>query len=137
MSVGSSLRDLNVSGKKFRVFAYENNGQCEFEKFLADLKNTDKNKFEKLIKRIAWVADDGPPNNNPAQCCLADKNRSDNLYVFVIGGIRVFWFVNNKRMILCSCIEIIEGNNLSDQDIENALSIKSNIEVLRYANFRK
>jgi hypothetical protein len=135
MSVESNLRNLNLRGKKYSVWAYENDGQCNFEDFLAVLETKSVDNLIKLIALIDWVSNDGPPNDNPEQCCLVDKTKSDNLYVFVVGGIRVFWFIKNEKMIICSCIEIIERNNL-DSEIRLALSIKSKIEVIRYGSFK-
>jgi hypothetical protein len=135
MSVKRNLRYLDFCGKKYSFWAYENDGQCDFEDFLATLRIESIEKLKKLIALIYWVSNNGPPNDNLAQCYLINNTESGNLYVFVIGGIRVFWFVNNKEMVICSCVEIKQGSNL-DSEIEVAFSIKNKIEVIRYGTFK-
>lgn len=135
MAVQGKLRYLEVRGIKYSLFSYEEGGECQFSNLLCELEKRSPEQIKRLVALVTWVADYGPPIDNDEQCCLADKHKADDLYVFVVGGIRVFWFVNHRNLIICSYIEYKERAQY-DGEVDYALSIKKTVEVIRYGSFK-
>jgi hypothetical protein len=85
--------------KLFRLFAIGASAdRCELLDFLNRLEKNFHANREDLYLLLDRVADQGPPRN--AEIC---HKVDEDIWVFVKGSLRVYWFYGDqRRMILCT-----------------------------------
>lgn len=91
---------------------------------MTELKEKRKLDWQKIFPLIVQAAEFGPPENDE-QCRLVSSEKANDLYEFVTrGGVRVYWFYDGDRIVLC-CGFISKGKNRALTTIvEEALSIQ-------------
>lgn len=90
------------SGVAFNIYAWGTKHYCQLVEFLADLKSNDSSEYDKIWSRITRAADHGPPTN-PQQCRSLEGKGAEGLYELKSsGGIRVAWFYDKNRLIVCT-----------------------------------
>lgn len=93
-------------GARFTIYALEeqpaaggtSQPKCPLLEFLAEAEQKWPDEWAKLAKRMERAADHGPPRNEE-QC----KQLAGDIYEFKTrGGLRVLWFYEAGRMIICT-----------------------------------
>lgn len=130
----TKYRVLGHRGSKYHVAACEVDGRCQFEEFLENAIETSADEVKRVVSLLTWIADKGVPSEKSELCRLADDERSGDLFVFTIGGIRVFWFIYTRYIIVCS-VTIFTTQENYDMEVEHALMLKNGCEVVRYGIF--
>jgi hypothetical protein len=111
-------------GTKYKLYGWINAGCCEIEEFLNDLKASSLSDWKKIVPLIIQAAEFGPPANDE-QCRLVGYGKANDLYEFVTrGGIRVYWFYDWDKIILCLCTKSKAQDIDLATNIDKALSIQ-------------
>lgn len=111
-------------GTKHGLYAWVNAEGCQVEVFLTKLKEKRKLDWQKIFPLIVQAAEFGPPENDE-QCRLVSGEKANDLYEFVTrGGVRVFWFYDGDKLVLCCGTLSKSGNRAPTTVVDEALSIK-------------
>ena len=90
------------SGVAFEIYAWGTKQYCELIEFLDDLKRNKSSEYDRIWSRITRTADHGPPTN-PQQCHPLQGKDAEGLYELkTSGGVRVAWFYDKNRIIVCT-----------------------------------
>lgn len=83
---------------KFLIFGWLENDRCPVLEFLQDLKRDGAIDYRKMVARLKLLADNGAPSNEE-QC----KKLEDDIWELKAGdGIRILWFYERERLIICT-----------------------------------
>lgn len=111
-------------GTKYGLYAWVNAEGCQVELFLTKLKEKRKLDWKKIFPLIVQAAEFGPPENDE-QCRLVGGEKANDLYEFVTrGGVRVLWFYDGDRIVLCCGMLSKDGNAAPTAVVDEALSIQ-------------
>ncbi|MCW5547515.1 MAG: type II toxin-antitoxin system RelE/ParE family toxin [Opitutaceae bacterium] len=92
-----------AAGNSFRLYAIGSEGRSPCHDFLTSIQTDHPDEWAKLMARLQRAADHGPPLSNPEQCRkLKGSSPEDTVYEFKTHQLRLFWFYDQDRMILCS-----------------------------------
>lgn len=113
--------DLNTT---FVIYGWVNGGKCLIEEFLVDLKSLSPNDWKRIVSMIARTAEHGPPRDEE-QCRALEGDRAEGLFEFKTrGGVRVFWFYDQDRIIICTHGFIKKKQKTPPGEIERARLIR-------------
>jgi hypothetical protein len=73
-------------------------GECPLIDFLIGLRGQLQDQGVRMLALIKLVAEDGPPRN-PSQI---NHIRGTPIYEFIRGDLRVFWFHDEGKVVVCS-----------------------------------
>jgi len=89
---------LYQSGPACRIYLLADGSNCPAEDFLNSVADLQPDEFAKLTKLLDHSCDHGLPKNKQKVNTLGD-----GLFEFkTIGGLRLIWFWDANRMILCT-----------------------------------
>ena len=117
-----SLLPKNIT-KTWRILAiFDNRQECQVDDFLSTLApnlQKDANRIRALFK---LVTEQGPRGLDVE----VSHNIAPEIFEFVRGRIRVVWFYDADKVIICSKGFIKKGQKTPKQEIEAAQQVKSN-----------
>jgi phage-related protein len=112
--------------KTWRILAIcDNRQECQVDDFLSTLApnlQKDANRIRALFK---FVTEHGPRGLDVE----VSHNIAPEIYQFVKGRIRVAWFYDADKVVICSNGFIKKGQKTPKQEIEAAQQAKSNYFV--------
>ena len=89
---------LLKAGRKFRIYAWGDDHQCEVVTFLEKLEEDANSDAIRLLNLITRTAEDGPPNNEKHS-----RSLGDGIYEFKAPNTaRLLWFYDADRIIICT-----------------------------------
>jgi len=89
-------------GVSFEICCWvESNGSSPVEDFFAQLKQDGHPDLDTMLKLIERSANFGPPRNIEMSRILEGK-KAEGLLEFKAGAIRVFWFYEQNKIIICT-----------------------------------
>lgn len=89
-----------IRGRLFRLFLVGSDTQNPAYDFLQHLEQTNPDEHHKLLARLQLAADQGPPKNK--EQCRQLKGKGPVVLEFKTHKLRLFWFYDENRVILCT-----------------------------------
>ncbi len=86
-----------LPGHRFTIYAICLRGDCATKEFLEQAESQNKDEADSMLALLNWTAQSGPPRNKE-KC----RNVGDGIYEFKAKGLRICWFYDAGRMIICS-----------------------------------
>ncbi|MEI9865183.1 MAG: type II toxin-antitoxin system RelE/ParE family toxin [Limisphaerales bacterium] len=109
------------SGIAFSIWRLEENGKCEMLEFWENMDNGYRAKIDRSFR---WTVENGLLRNNEKF-----KYIGDGLYEFrTIDGVRVFCFLDEGKMLICTGGYIKKKDKLDPAEISRAKILKSKYE---------
>lgn len=116
------LRELS-GGPTLTIFSLVKDGECECEKFLANLQQEDPEIFERLTKTLDDIAENGIPENREIYRPL----RND-LFEIVVWRVRIVVFVHEGNLI-CTHGFLKSSQRAPDAEIKLGAYLRSEFRV--------
>lgn len=88
-----------IRGRQFRLFLVGSDTQNPAYDFLQHLAQSHPDEHAKLLARLQHAADHGPPKNKEQSRQL--KGTGPVVLEFKTHKLRLFWFYDEQRVILC------------------------------------
>ncbi len=115
------------SGKVFDIYVLEENGRCEL---LVFFKSLDSGAWAKLNRRLDWTKDTGLLKNTEYS-----KYLDWGIHYFrTRDGVRVFYFMDGEKMVICTNGYMKKKDKLDPQEIDRARIWKRKYESEKSAN---
>jgi hypothetical protein len=95
------LSEITI-GDAFRIYAVSSKTDDPCYDFLTAAQLEQPNEHAKLMARLQRSADHGPPRNEEQCKQLDGKRPEETVYEFKTHKLRLFWFYDEKRLILCA-----------------------------------
>ena len=109
--------------KTWRILAIcDNRQECQVDDFLQELAPNLKKDAVKIRTIFKYVTEHGPRGLDVE----VSHNIAPEIFEFVRGRIRVVWFYDADKVIICSKGFIKKGQKTPKQEIEAAKQAKSN-----------
>lgn len=113
-------------GASFEICCWkEVDGECPLEDFFEELKNTGHPDLDQMLRLIKRTAEFGPPRNVEMSRALEGRN-AEKLWEFKAGAIRIIWFYEQNKIIICTHSFLKKGRKTPASEIETAQNIRSN-----------
>jgi len=93
-------------------------GHCELLEFLQDLGPNLQKDCDRILALLEKVAREGPPRNIEISHQIKGK-----LFEFIQGRLRVLWFYDEGRLIICTSGFIKKSRKTPRNEIEHAIQI--------------
>jgi len=91
---------------------------CELLKFLEGLDQTLQKDSDRMLALLDKVAMEGPPRNTEISHQIKGK-----LFEFIQGRLRVFWFYDEGKLIICTSGFVKKGRKTSRGEIDHAIRL--------------
>lgn len=91
-----------TSGSRFRLYALSSDTQQPCHELLITAENQMPDEHAKLMARLQRTADHGPPLNQEQCRQLKGDRPEETIYEFKTHKLRLFWFYDDNRLILCA-----------------------------------
>ena len=117
-----------AQGRQCRIYALADESRCLLADFLADVERDLADEFPKLVRLFDYAAEHLPPRNEE-KCKLLQ----DGIYEFKTTRLRVLWFWDEGRMILCTHGFVKKSRKTPPGEITRALKMKAGYEVAKQA----
>ncbi|MBI5688308.1 MAG: type II toxin-antitoxin system RelE/ParE family toxin [Verrucomicrobia bacterium] len=112
--------ELIKDGQAFKIFALVVDEQNALLEFLNDQNEAMPDETAKLMRLLDNAAKSGPPRNEE-KC----RPLQDGIFEFKTrGGIRVFWFYDRDKLIICTHGFVKKKQKTPPKEIERALKLK-------------
>jgi len=89
-------------GAKFRCYAIKSETQAPCHDFLTTAESEMPSELAKLLARIQRAADHGPPRNEEQCRQLNGRTPEETVYEFKTHKLRLLWFYDQDRVLLCT-----------------------------------
>jgi phage-related protein len=110
---------LLVSKGFYTVYAVAKSREhCELLEFLEGLGQTLQKDSDRMLALLGRVAMEGPPRNTEISHQIKGK-----LFEFIQGRLRVLWFYDEGRLIICTSGFIKKGRKTPRNEMEHAIQI--------------
>ena len=110
---------LVVSKGFYTVFAIaKSRGHCELLDFLEGLGQTLQKDSDRMLALLDRVAMEGPPRNTEISHQIKGK-----LFEFIQGRLRVLWFYDEGRVIICTGGFVKKGQKTPRGEIDHAIQL--------------
>ena len=93
-------------------------GHCELLEFLQDLGPNLQKDRDRVLALFGKVAREGPPRNIEISHQIKGK-----LFEFIQGRLRVLWFYDEGRLIICTSGFVKKGQKTRRSEIEHAIQV--------------
>lgn len=113
------LRRLSREGKWQVLAACTERGNCPLEEFLCNLAPNFESSLRGILALLDYVAVNGPPRNVE----LSHQLRGD-IYEFIKGRIRVLYFLERDRVIICTHGLVKKSQKIRGVEIERAEAVR-------------
>jgi len=108
-----------VSKGFYTVYAVASSREhCELLEFFESLGRNLQKDSDRMLALFARVAREGPPRNTEISHQIKGK-----LFEFIQGRLRVFWFYDEGKLIICTSGFIKKGRKTPDREIEHATQV--------------
>lgn len=112
-------------GASFEICCWkEVGGDCPLEEFFEELKSSGHPDLDQMLRLIKRSADFGPPRNIEMSRALEGRN-AEGLWEFKAGAIRVIWFYEQNKIIICTHGFLKKGRKTPASEIETAQNTRS------------
>ena len=126
---------LPVSKGFYAVYAVAKSREhCELLEFLEGLGQTLQKDSDRMLALLGRVAVEGPPRNT--EICHQIKGK---LFEFIQGRLRVLWFYDEERLIICTDGFVKKGRKTPRREIDHAIRLmddyfedKKKAQIQRY-----
>lgn len=109
----------------WRVWALAGeDGACSLLTFLLDLQTRDRDKVLAMLQR---VAEHGPRSLPVERCHEVDKTHG--IFQFSAGQVRILWFYEKGRVILCSHAFLKRTRKTPRQERERAVASRKSCQA--------
>jgi phage-related protein len=95
-------------------------GHCELLEFLQGLEPNLQKDCDRVLALFGKVAREGPPRNEEISHQIKGK-----LFEFIQGRLRVLWFYDEGRLIICTGGFVKKGQKTPRSEIEHAIQVMS------------
>lgn len=107
-------------GSSFEVCCWkEDNGECPLEDFFKELNENGHSDLYQMLRLIKRSAELGPPRNIEMSHALEGRN-AEGLWEFKAGAIRVIWFYERNKIIICTHSFLKKSRKTPVSEIETA-----------------
>ncbi len=124
----SVVLKLVAQGSQCRIYALSDETECLLADFLADVERDLPDELPKLVRLFDFAAEHRPPRNEE-KCKLLQ----DGIYEFKTTRLRVLWFWDEGRMILCTHGFVKKSRKTPPGEIARALKMKAGYEAAKRA----
>lgn len=91
-----------IHGRSYSIYALSSDTAEPCHELLESTLHQHANEHAKLLARLQRTADHGPPRNKE-QCRQLNGDRAEEtVYEFKTKKLRLFWFYDENRLILCA-----------------------------------
>jgi Phage derived protein Gp49-like (DUF891) len=105
-----------VRAQRWRVLALcDSRGACELLEFLASVGSRFVKDRTRLLALFDRIAEQGPPRND-----ALSHHLSGDVWEFIQGGLRVLWFYDAGRVVICSHALVKKARKIPLADIRKA-----------------
>ncbi len=110
---------LLISKGLYTVYATsKEDDQCELLEFFESLGPNFQKDRDRMLALLERVALEGPPRNTEISHQIKGK-----LFEFIQGRLRVFWFYDEGRLIICTSGLVKKGRKTPKNEIDHAMTI--------------
>ncbi len=110
---------LLVSKGFYTVYAVaKSRERCELLEFLEGLGQTLQKDSDRMLALLGRVAMEGPPRNTEISHQIKGK-----LFEFIQGRLRVLWFYDEGRLIICTGGFVKKGRKTPRGEIDHAIQL--------------
>lgn len=104
--------------RAWKIYAVcDSRGDCQLAEFIAELPSNLSKDGDRLLALFEHVGERGP-QHLPAERC---HTLAPDIWEFICGRLRVAWFYDEGRMIVCSHGFIKKSQKTKRQDVELAV----------------
>jgi len=104
-------------GKKFHIYVVGTENICPFTEFVETAHATLPEEWPKLLRLIDQTKDNGPIHNEKQSKKL--KGYDFNEFI-TKGGLRLFYFFDSGRLVICTTGFIKQGNRTPVRELAKA-----------------
>lgn len=112
-----------LEGKWTIITPMKGNGSSELEDFLDGLSRNFEANIAGVMAMMEQHCNHGAEQFNTSQCHYIDQK--EQVYEYIKGRIRVFWFEDDERVVICTHGILKKSQKTPKTDIQRALSIKA------------
>ena len=110
---------LPVSKGFYTVYAVAKSREhCKLLEFLGGLDQTLQKDSDRMLALLGRVAMEGPPRNTEISHQIKGK-----LFEFIQGRLRVLWFYDEGRLIICTGGFVKKGGKTPRREIDHAIRL--------------
>jgi phage-related protein len=110
---------LLVSKGFYTVYAVaKSRERCELLEFLEGLGQTLQKDSDRMLALLSRAATEGPPRNTEISHQIKGK-----LFEFIQGRVRVLWFYDEGRLIICTGGFVKRGRKTPRGEIDHAIQL--------------
>lgn len=91
-----------TAGDAFRIYAVSSQTDAPCHAFLTQVQHEQPAEHAKLMARLQRSAVHGPPRNEEQCKQLDGRSPEETVYEFKTHKLRLFWFYDENRLILCA-----------------------------------
>ena len=113
-----------LEGKWLIVTPMKRNGSSELEDFLDGLSGNFDANVAGVLAMMEQHCNYGSEQFNTSQCHYVDQR--EQIYEYIKGRIRVFWFEDDEKVVICTHGILKKSQKTPRQEIQRALKIKAN-----------
>ena len=110
---------LIISKSVYTVYAVAKSREhCELLEFLEGLGQTLQKDSDRMLAFLSRVAEGGPPRNTEISHQIKGK-----LFEFIQGRLRVLWFYDEGKLIICTSGFVKKGRKTPRGEIDHAIQV--------------
>lgn len=107
------------AGSSFTICALEIDGACATQQFLEQAEKQNEDEADSMLALLDWSAKSGPPRNKE-KC----REVGDGIYEFKAKSLRICWFYDEGRIIICSHGFYKPTKKVQNREIKQAGKLK-------------
>ncbi|RRV26754.1 hypothetical protein EGJ23_12070 [Pseudomonas sp. o96-267] len=111
-----------LSGKWTILTPTKQNGLSELEEFIAGLGSNFEASLAGVFTMMEQHCSYGPEHFNSSQCHYVDQK--EQIYQYSKGRIRVFWFEDDDKVVICTHGLLKKTQKTPRQEIQRAIKVK-------------
>jgi|SRR5664279_1524956 len=108
------------AGSSFTIYALEIDGACTMQQFLEQAERLNEDEADSMLALLDWTAKSGPPRNKE-KC----REVGDGIYEFKAKSLRVCWFYEPGRIIICSHGFYKPTKKVQNREIKQAVTLRA------------
>lgn len=113
---------FEIAKARYLVYAIGKNERlCPLLDFLASVGSNLRKDSDRILALLERVSQKGPPRITD----ISHKIKSD-LFEFIQGRLRVLWFYDEGRMVICTHGFVKKAQKTPSAEIDKAISLKEN-----------
>jgi hypothetical protein len=117
-------------GSVFNIYALEENGRCDLLDFLERINNSESARIQRFLD---WTKDRGLITNTEQS-----KKLENGIYYFrTRGGVRVFYFTDGNKVLVCTNGYTKKKDKLDPREIQRARILRQKYNNAKDSNTLK